>query len=211
MDIGKSVLVLVRRTTRSSPRLEACLPTTGSQAAALVRSGSQRRRFALVGDPGTALETVFALMRCGGFLAVGGAGRPVPELVQSDVMLTNRTGVFSASLPAKICACRVLYFAKDFRRMIRNQSRQKGGSRFDVQVVASKDCGIVGYGDIGRAVATRYVERARGCWLRSDMLPRGMTAPDRTLLFAGAAEDDGALDYGVVAARLSQGNAAYDR
>jgi len=73
--------------------------------------------------------------------------------VESEVVLTNGRGVFSPSL-GEFALAAILYFAKDFRRMIRNQSA--GVWRpFDVEEIAEKTVGIVGYGDIGRAVATR--------------------------------------------------------
>src|SRR5689334_20924787 len=43
-----------------------------------------------------------------------------PELVESPVPLTNGTGVFSPSL-GEFALASILYFAKDLRRMIRNQ------------------------------------------------------------------------------------------
>jgi phosphoglycerate dehydrogenase-like enzyme len=48
----------------------------------------------------------------------------------------------------------MLYFAKDFPRMRRNQMERRWAP-FDVEMIAGKVLGIVGYGDIGRAVATR--------------------------------------------------------
>jgi phosphoglycerate dehydrogenase-like enzyme len=76
-----------------------------------------------------------------------------PELVESFVPLTNGTGVFSASLGEFVLAA-ILYFAKDFRRMIRNQ---KAGvwEAFDVMPASGHTVGIIGYGDIGRAIAAR--------------------------------------------------------
>jgi len=75
------------------------------------------------------------------------------ELVESAVPLTNGVGVFSPSL-GEFALGAILYFAKDFRRMIRNQ--QAGvWEAFDVMPVAGYTVGIVGYGDIGRAVAAR--------------------------------------------------------
>src|SRR6185436_6961572 len=43
-----------------------------------------------------------------------------PELVESPVPLTNGTGVFSQSL-GEFALTAILYFAKDLRRMVRNQ------------------------------------------------------------------------------------------
>jgi phosphoglycerate dehydrogenase-like enzyme len=76
-----------------------------------------------------------------------------PELVASDVPLTNGSGVFSQSL-GEFSLAAILYFAKDFRRMIRNQMAGEW-DQFDVEEISSQTVGIVGYGDIGRAVAKR--------------------------------------------------------
>jgi phosphoglycerate dehydrogenase-like enzyme len=76
-----------------------------------------------------------------------------PELVESQVLLTNGRGVFSASLGEFVLAA-ILYFAKDFRRMVRNQMASVW-EQFDVQEIAGQRVGILGYGDIGRAVASR--------------------------------------------------------
>ncbi|MGA2643680.1 MAG: D-2-hydroxyacid dehydrogenase [Candidatus Sulfotelmatobacter sp.] len=76
-----------------------------------------------------------------------------PELVESEVLLTNGRGVFSASL-AEFGLAVILYFAKDFRRMIRNQMAAVWAP-FDVDEIAGQTVGIVGYGDIGRALASR--------------------------------------------------------
>jgi phosphoglycerate dehydrogenase-like enzyme len=76
-----------------------------------------------------------------------------PELVASDVPLTNGSGVFSQSL-GEFALAAILYFAKDFPRMLRNQ-RAERWEPFDVDEIAGHTVGIVGYGDIGRAVARR--------------------------------------------------------
>jgi len=81
-----------------------------------------------------------------------------PELIASDVTMTNGSGVFSPSL-GEFALGAILYFAKDFRRMIRNQTAGVW-EPFDVLPVSGQTVGIVGYGDIGRAVATRV--RAMG-------------------------------------------------
>jgi len=81
-----------------------------------------------------------------------------PELVESPVPLTNGTGVFSQSL-GEFALGAILYFAKDFRRMIRNQMAGRW-EQFDITEISGQTVGIVGYGDIGRAVATRV--RAMG-------------------------------------------------
>lgn len=76
-----------------------------------------------------------------------------PELVNSDVVLTNGKGVFSAAL-GEFALAAILYFAKDIPLMRRNQAAQKWAP-FESERIAGQVLGIVGYGDIGRAVATR--------------------------------------------------------
>ena len=81
-----------------------------------------------------------------------------PALVESPVPLTNGRGVFSQSL-GEFALGAILYFAKDFRRMMRNQEAGAGSSSTSPRSPARRSA-IVGYGDIGRAVATRV--RAMG-------------------------------------------------
>ena len=76
-----------------------------------------------------------------------------PELIESAVPLTNGAGVFSASL-GEFALGAILYFAKDFRRMIRNQMAGVWEA-FDVSWISGQTVGIIGYGDIGRAIAER--------------------------------------------------------
>jgi phosphoglycerate dehydrogenase-like enzyme len=85
--------------------------------------------------------------------SVGLEGALFPELIASDITLTNGRGVFSSSL-GEFALAAMLYFAKDFRRMIRNQIAGLW-EPFDVVSVAGQTAGIVGYGDIGRAIASR--------------------------------------------------------
>jgi phosphoglycerate dehydrogenase-like enzyme len=81
-----------------------------------------------------------------------------PELIASDVVMSNGSGVFSPSL-GEFALAAILYFAKDLRRMIRNQIAGRW-EPFDVLPISGQTVGIVGYGDIGRAAASRV--RAMG-------------------------------------------------
>lgn len=76
-----------------------------------------------------------------------------PELKESSVPLTNGAGVFSASL-GEFTLGAILFFAKDFRRMIRNQMAGVWEA-FDVSWASGQIVGIIGCGDIGRAIAKR--------------------------------------------------------
>ena len=74
-----------------------------------------------------------------------------PELVESPVVMTNARGVFKESL-AEFVMASALYFAKDLRRMLRNQEAGVW-ERYDVEEIGGKVMGIVGYGATGRACA----------------------------------------------------------
>ena len=96
-----------------------------------------------------------------------------PELVAGSVTLTNGTGVFSASLGEFVLAA-ILYFAKDFRRMIRNQMAG-AWEAFDVEMISGTTLGVVGFGDIGRAAASR----ARALGMKVLGLKRHVSATDK--------------------------------
>ncbi len=76
-----------------------------------------------------------------------------PELIESTAVMTNARGVFARSLGEFVIAS-VLFFAKELRRMIRQQ-REGVWEPFDVEEVHGQTMGIVGYGEIGRAAAER--------------------------------------------------------
>lgn len=76
-----------------------------------------------------------------------------PELVESSVVLTNGKGTSSSAL-AEFALAAILYFAKDFRRMVRSQMKVQWDP-FEVSLAAGSIVGIVGFGNIGRAVAER--------------------------------------------------------
>jgi phosphoglycerate dehydrogenase-like enzyme len=127
-----------------------------------------------------------------------------PELVESPVTLTNGSGVFSPPL-GEFALAAMLYFAKDFRRMIRNQVAAKW-QPFDVLRLAGQTVGIVGYGDIGREVAWR----ARAMGMKVLALKRHLPPPgsdlgpvEKIYPTTELREMIAACDYVVVAAPLT--------
>lgn len=74
-----------------------------------------------------------------------------PGLGRPGLRVTNGRGVFSASL-AEFTIGALLYFVKDFRRLVRQQQEERW-EQFAPGMLAGRSLGIVGYGDIGRAVA----------------------------------------------------------
>ncbi len=74
-----------------------------------------------------------------------------PELIESPVPLTNGRGVFRRSL-SEFTIGAMLFFAKDLRRMLRNQEAGKWAP-FDIDMLEGKTLGIVGYGEIGQSTA----------------------------------------------------------
>ena len=125
-----------------------------------------------------------------------------PELVEHPAPLTNGSGVFSPPLGEFVLGA-VIYFAKDFRRLIRNQMAGIW-EPFDVDEVAGRTAGIVGYGDIGRAVAMRLkafgmeiLALRRSIPAAADPLVSRYYAPE------GLAEMIPQCDYVVVAAPLT--------
>ena len=127
-----------------------------------------------------------------------------PELIERPVPLTNGSGVFSPALTEFVLGA-ILYFAKDFRRMIRNQMAGVWEA-FDVMPISGQTVGIVGYGDIGRAVATSVrplgmavlaVKRHVGPSKEADPLVEQMYSPARRI------EMIRRCDYVVAAAPLT--------
>jgi phosphoglycerate dehydrogenase-like enzyme len=96
-----------------------------------------------------------------------------PEIVASDVPMTNGRGLFRRAL-AEWTVGAMVYFAYDFRRLMRNQEAGRWEG-FDHPTLYGRTLGIVGYGSIGQAIA----ERARAFRMRIVILRRSQSAaPD---------------------------------
>ncbi len=106
-----------------------------------------------------------------------------PELVESEVVLTNGRGAFKRALAEFVLAA-ALYFAKDIPRLKRQQ-QGRVWRLYDMQELHGKALGIVGYGEIGRASAglakafgmrvlalRRHPERAAQDTLVDEVVPR---------------------------------------
>jgi len=112
---------------------------------------------------------------------------PVPALVESPLVLTNSRGVFSSSL-AEFALAGLLHFAKDVPRLERQRLARRW-EPFAMQELRGRTLGIVGYGDIGRAVA----RLAR----KLPALPGGTRAAER------GGQAPGLLSHGLLPARRS--------
>jgi phosphoglycerate dehydrogenase-like enzyme len=126
-----------------------------------------------------------------------------PELIASSIPLTNGVGVFSQSL-GEFVILGALYFAKDIPRMLRAKARREWDV-FNVAEVSKQTMGIVGYGDIGRAVARRAKALdMRVFGLRRNAAPRpGDEFVDRVYPTAELHTMLPECDYVVVAAPLT--------
>src|SRR6266511_1593483 len=74
------------------------------------------------------------------------AGAPAPDAV--FVCSMRRSALAEFAIAA------LLFFAKGVRRMLRSQAEGKWDP-FDLEPLAGRTLGIVGYGDIGRAIAQK--------------------------------------------------------
>ena len=76
-----------------------------------------------------------------------------PELIESPVPMTNSRGVFARSL-GEFALASILFFAKDLRRMVRNQEAGRW-EQFDIGEIHGQTLGVLGFGELGRAGAVR--------------------------------------------------------
>jgi phosphoglycerate dehydrogenase-like enzyme len=135
-----------------------------------------------------------------------------PALVDSPLPFTNGRGAFSAALAEWVMAA-VLFFAKDLRRLVEAQ-RAGRWEPFEIERLAGRTLGVVGFGSIGRTAARRArafdmkvlalrrtaagadpdadevvpLERRHDLWSRSDyvLVAAPLTAETRGLVDAAA-------------------------
>ena len=107
-----------------------------------------------------------------------------PELIASPVPLTNGRAVFGPAL-AEFALASIFFFAKDVRRLVRNQEAGRW-EQFDVQWVRGQVLGVVGYGGIGqetarlaRALGMRVMALRRRASTGTDPLLERIFAPNQ--------------------------------
>jgi phosphoglycerate dehydrogenase-like enzyme len=86
-------------------------------------------------------------------LAAGVELLPFDLLQRSQVIVTNSRGLYADALGEFVLGA-MWWFAKDVRRMLRNQDERRW-EPFTVQRMEGQTAGIIGHGGIGHAVARR--------------------------------------------------------
>ena len=86
-------------------------------------------------------------------LGAGVETLPLDDLARRGIRVTNGAGLYGDAL-AEFAIAAMLWFAKDLRRLDRNQSARRW-EPFYVERLEGKSVGIIGMGGIGRAVARR--------------------------------------------------------
>jgi phosphoglycerate dehydrogenase-like enzyme len=157
---NNTVLVLADPTDPTLAMLEALPAETtiavGNTVEAFQRTAPDATVILTWSISGELLRQVFAMAPRVRWIHSRSAGLDTvlfPALQASPVPLTNARGLFSASLGEFVIGA-ALFFAKDFRRMIRSQAAGIW-DQFDIELLEGKSIAIVGYGDIGRAIAGR--------------------------------------------------------
>src|SRR4051794_7524298 len=152
---NETLLVLSADLADPDLKLLARLPektniVVGSTVEAFERAAADATVLFMWSKGGQVLRDVFAMcpnLRWLHSKSAGLDGVIFPEIVESAVPMTNGRGVFSQSL-GEWGLLAMLYFAKDVRRLVRQQSENRW-EQFDVLEIAGQTVGILGYGDIG--------------------------------------------------------------
>ncbi|HET8774172.1 MAG TPA: D-2-hydroxyacid dehydrogenase [Thermoanaerobaculia bacterium] len=86
-------------------------------------------------------------------LAAGVEFLPFDLLRRTDVVVTSSRGLYADAL-GEFAIAAMLWFAKDLRRMVRNQDARRW-EPYTVERLEERTVGIVGYGGVGEAVGRR--------------------------------------------------------
>ncbi len=130
--------------------------TVGEDAPSLSHAVRDADAIALAPRHGNVLRELWPMAKRVRWVHALGAGvetLPFDELRKSDVVVTNSRGVYADAL-AEFAMAAMLWFAKDLRRLARNQAARVW-EPYTVQRLEGSTVGIVGYGGIGRAVRRR--------------------------------------------------------
>ena len=127
-------------------------------------------------------------------LAAGVEFLPFDLLRRSEVVVTNSRGLYADSL-GEFTIAAMLWFAKDLRRMFRNQEDRRW-EPYTVERLEGQTVGIIGFGGIGQAVA----RRAEGLGMRVLSVRRRQEFGDPTI-----EEVLGQSDYVVMSTPLTPG------
>ncbi len=109
------------------------------------------------------------------FLGAGIEGSLSPELLTSDIVLTNASGVHAIPIAEHVLGM-MLMFARVLHRCVRQQMHaewNRDGFREQVRELHGATVGVVGLGAIGSAVA----ERAKALGMRVIATRRSMQSP----------------------------------
>jgi phosphoglycerate dehydrogenase-like enzyme len=150
------VLVLAQNEEKQFDMLKGTPHVIGNKPEAFTEAAQEAGVILHWSGPREVLRSVFLMspkLRWVHSRAAGLDNLLFPELVESEIPLTNGSGVFSDSL-GEFALGVMLYFAKNFRRLLRNQEAGRW-EQFDVDEIAGQTLGMVGYGSIGHAVASR--------------------------------------------------------
>jgi phosphoglycerate dehydrogenase-like enzyme len=141
---------------RDAPDVELCV---GTDAAAL-RSDARRADAVLIAPRyGTVLAELLPDLgnaRWIHTLAAGVEFLPFELLRSSDTVVTNSRGLFADAL-GEFTIAAMLWFAKDLRRLIRNQDERRW-EPYTVERLEGQTVGIIGYGGIGQAIGRRAAD-----------------------------------------------------
>lgn len=172
---------------------EATVLAKAPEADVLVLNTDDSHLIGLAVSRGTNLKWIHSLM-------AGVEKKLTAEIKQSSVPMTNARGVYAESLGEFVLAA-CLYFAKDIRRLRRQQAERRW-EQFEMNFIAGKTMVILGYGEIGRACARRA--RAMGMRVigirRRPELSAGDTDAEMVVAFGDRKRWIEEADYLVLAA-----------
>ena len=138
---------------REAPDVEL---TVGNDAPSLRRAARKADAVLLAPRQGSVLVELWRELKNVRWihtLAAGVESLPFDLLRTSDVVVTNSRGLYADAL-GEFALAAMLWFAKDLRRLARNQD-ERLWEPYEVERLEGKTIGIIGYGGIGQAVGRR--------------------------------------------------------